>query len=65
MKWTLAFLVRRKMTPCSGGDRANVAFAYLHARGFENVRIIRTGYVNLFPALMPNKVRELKQSRSW
>ena len=48
-------------TFCSGGDRANVAFAYLHAKGFDNVRIIRTGYPNLFPALMPDKVRKLKQ----
>ncbi len=30
-------------TFCSGGDRANVAFAYLHTKGFDNARIIRAG----------------------
>ncbi len=51
-------------TFCSGGDRANVAFAYLHTHGFDNVRIIRAGYANLFPELMPGKVRELNRIRS-
>ena len=51
-------------TFCSGGDRANVAFAYLHAKGFDNVRIIRVGYQNLLPALMPDKLRKLKQMQS-
>lgn len=49
---------------CSGGDRANVAFAYLHAKGFDNVRIIPGGYTTLFPELLPGKVRRLKQVRS-
>ena len=48
-------------TFCSGGDRANVAFAYLHAKGFDNVRILKGGYATLFPELMPGKVRALKQ----
>ncbi|RMF36575.1 MAG: rhodanese-like domain-containing protein [Chloroflexi bacterium] len=49
-------------TFCSGGDRANVAFAYLHAHGFDNVRILKGGYGNLFPELLPGKVRKLKQA---
>ena len=49
-------------TFCSGGDRANVAFAYLHAHGFDNVRIIRAGYSNLFQALMPSAIRALKRN---
>ncbi len=51
------------VTFCSGGDRANVAFAYLHAQGFENVRIMPGGYANLFPELMPGKVRATLRSK--
>ncbi len=51
-------------TFCSGGDRSNVAFAYLHAQGFDNVRIIRTGYDNLLPELMPGGIRALKAAQS-
>jgi rhodanese-related sulfurtransferase len=52
------------VTFCSGGDRANVAFAYLHAQGFENVRIMPGGYASLFPELMPGKVRAARQRRA-
>lgn len=45
------------VTFCSGGDRANVAFAYLRMHGFENVRILPGGYANFFPEIMPGKVR--------
>ena len=48
-------------TFCSGGDRANVAFAYLHAQGFENVRIFKGGYANLMDELLPGKLRKLRQ----
>jgi rhodanese-related sulfurtransferase len=51
-------------TFCSGGDRSNVAFAYLHAHGFENVRIISGGYPNIIPEVMPGKVRKLIQSKA-
>lgn len=51
------------VTFCSGGDRANVAFAYLHAHGFENVRIMPGGYATLLPELMPGKVRATLRSK--
>jgi len=51
-------------TFCSGGDRANMAFAHLHVQGFDNVRILKGGYANLFPELMPGKVRRLREIRS-
>ncbi len=46
-------------TFCSGGDRANVAFAYLHAQGFDNVRILKGGYTDLLAALHPGKIRHI------
>ncbi|GAB4495396.1 MAG: hypothetical protein Fur0016_06330 [Anaerolineales bacterium] len=49
---------------CSGGDRANVAFAYLHAQGFENIRIMPGGYANLIPEVMPGKVRKTLQAKN-
>jgi len=51
-------------TFCSGGDRANVAFAYLHAKGFDNVRILKGGYDTLLPELMPHRIREFNKIRS-
>ena len=48
---------------CSGGDRAAVVFAYLQAHGFENARTMPGGYANLFPELMPGKVRKLRAAR--
>ncbi|GAB4473659.1 MAG: hypothetical protein Kow0088_09120 [Anaerolineales bacterium] len=52
------------VTFCSGGDRANVAFAYLHAQGFENVRILAGGYQSLIPEVMPGKVRKTLQAKN-
>ena len=52
------------VTFCSGGDRANVAFAYLHAQGFENIRIMPGGYANLVPEMMPGKVRKTLQAKN-
>ena len=52
------------VTFCSGGDRANVAFAYLHAQGFENIRIMPGGYANLLPEMMPGKVRKTLQAKN-
>ncbi len=46
-------------TFCSGGDRAAVAYAYLQAQGFENVRIFKGGYTALTAELMPGKLRKL------
>ena len=46
-------------TFCSGGDRAAVAYAYLQAQGFENVRIFKGGYVGLMPELQPGKLGKL------
>ncbi|RMF40812.1 MAG: rhodanese-like domain-containing protein [Anaerolineae bacterium] len=52
------------VTFCSGGDRANVAFAYLQNQGFDNVRVMPGGYANLIPELMPGKVRLLLKKRA-
>ncbi len=52
------------VTFCSGGDRANVAFAYLHAQGYDNVRIMPGGYANLMPEMMPGKVRKTLQEKN-
>lgn len=52
------------VTFCSGGDRANVAFAYLRAQGFENVRIMPGGYATLIPEMMPGKVRKTLQTKN-
>ena len=52
------------VTFCSGGDRANVAFSYLHAQGFENARIMPGGYANLMSEMMPGKVRKTLQAKN-
>ncbi len=49
-------------TFCSGGDRAGVVFAYLHAQGFEDVRIFKGGYTGLMAELQPDKLRKLSKS---
>jgi len=46
-------------TFCSGGERAAVAYAYLHARGLENVRILVGGYSHLSDELLPGKLKNL------
>ena len=51
-------------TFCSGGDRANVAFAYLHTQGFDNVRIIKATYTELLAELLPGKIRKIIQSKA-
>lgn len=51
-------------TLCTAGDRSNVAFAYLQAQGFENVRIISGGYANIIPEVWPGKVRKTLQAKS-
>lgn len=50
-------------TFCSGGDRANVALAYLRTQGFDNVRIIKAAYPELMAELMPGKLRKIIQSK--
>ncbi len=50
-------------TFCTAGDRSNVAFAYLHIQGFDNVRIISGGYASVIPELWPGKVRKMIQSK--
>ncbi len=51
-------------TFCSGGDRAAVAFAYLQALGFKNVRIFKGGYASLIQELLPGRlVRYQKKDR--
>ena len=50
-------------TFCTAGDRSNVAFAYLHTQGFDNVRIISGGYASVIPELWPGKVRKMIQSK--
>lgn len=51
-------------TFCSGGDRAGVAFAYLQAQGFENVRILKATYTELTAALLPGKLRKLFKNKA-
>lgn len=51
-------------TLCTAGDRSNVAFAYLHAHGFDNVRIISGGYASIIPEVWPGKVRKTLQSKN-
>lgn len=51
-------------TFCSGGDRANVAFAYLRTQGFENVRIIKATYTELMAELLPGKLRKTLQAKN-
>ncbi len=51
-------------TLCTAGDRSNVAFAYLQAQGFDNVRIISGGYANIIPEIWPGKVRKTLHSKN-
>ncbi len=51
-------------TLCTAGDRSNVAFAYLQAQGFDNVRIISGGYANIIPEIWPGKVRKTLRSKN-
>lgn len=46
-------------TFCSGGERVAVAYACLHARGLENVRILVGGYSHLGDELLPGKLKNL------
>lgn len=50
-------------TFCSGGDRSNVAFAYLRTQGFDNARIIKATYTELMAELLPGKLRNTIKSR--
>lgn len=49
-------------TFCSGGDRSNVAFAYLRTQGFDNVRILKATYTELMAELLPGRLRKVLQS---
>jgi len=51
-------------TFCSGGDRSNVAFAYLRAQGFANVRILKATYTELMAELLPGKLRQTLKARN-
>jgi rhodanese-related sulfurtransferase len=51
-------------TFCSGGDRSNVAFAYLRVQGFDNVRILKATYPELTAELLPGKLRKTIQSKA-
>lgn len=51
-------------TFCSSADRAGVAFAYLQAQGFDNVRIFKGGYADLTGELLPGKLRKLLVGRN-
>ena len=48
---------------CSGGDRSNVAYAYLQSKGVDNVRIFKGTYLELTNELMPGKLRKLLKSK--
>lgn len=50
-------------TFCSGGERSSVAYGYLHAKGMDNVRILKGGYAELMAELLPGKLRKLAQLR--
>jgi len=52
------------VTFCSGGGRASIAYAYLQAEGFENVRIFHGGYPQLVAEMMPGKIRKLIKSQA-
>ncbi|NCB40351.1 MAG: rhodanese-like domain-containing protein [Erysipelotrichia bacterium] len=41
---------------CSSGVRSTMAYFYLRARGFENVRVIEGGYNELVDELKPGKL---------
>ncbi len=47
---------------CPGKVRASVAYAYLHSRGLENVRILDASAAELVNALKPGAVRKLARS---
>lgn len=51
-------------TFCSGGDRSNVAFAYLRTQGFENVRILKATYTELMAELLPGKIWKVLQVKN-
>jgi rhodanese-related sulfurtransferase len=51
-------------TFCSGGDRSNVAYAYLQSKGVDNVRIFKGTYVELTGELMPGKLLKYLKSRA-
>jgi rhodanese-related sulfurtransferase len=46
-------------TFCSGGGRASIAYAYLQAEGFENVRVFQGGYPQFVAEIMPGKIHKL------
>ncbi|NHB69409.1 rhodanese-like domain-containing protein [Perlabentimonas gracilis] len=41
---------------CSSGVRCVIAFAYLKAKGFKQVKILEGGYSNLMTNLLPGKI---------
>jgi rhodanese-related sulfurtransferase len=41
---------------CSSGVRSAITFAYLKTKGFENVKMIEGGYLQLMDAIMPGKI---------
>jgi len=51
-------------TFCSGGDRSNVAFAYLRSRGWQNVRILKATYTELMAELLPGKLRKIIEDKN-
>lgn len=51
-------------TFCSGGDRSNVAYAFLQSKGLDNVRIFKGTYVELTGELMPGKLRKYVKSKA-
>jgi len=41
---------------CSSGVRSVIAYVYLKSKGYEKVKIIEGGYVQLIEALLPGKI---------
>ena len=48
---------------CSSQVRSSIAFGYLQALGFENVRILEGGYASLLEELKPGKVLKSLSSK--
>ena len=42
---------------CSGGTRSAIVYAFLRANGYNNVKIIVGGYVEMIDVLQPGKIR--------
>jgi rhodanese-related sulfurtransferase len=49
---------------CSSGVRCVIAFAYLKAKGYKQVKILEGGYNNLMANLLPGKIYKHIQAKT-